>query len=295
MIGKAQLTGILLLVACFSLATSVGPQLDRVRAGGEDGALASMLGESRRLFANHFFTRSDVYFHSGYYPGIFDQGSEQKENHLAETAGAHEAKNPGHGEPGHVHDEHEEEDFLGAPRDPMDRFTRHFFITTHTHLTEKGTNAPKEILPWIKLASQLDPNKVDSYTVGAFWLRQLNRNDDAELFLREGLRRNPRSYEIMLELGRGSFEKGDYVRARNVLEMAMQCWREQENPKPVEQQNRFSAQQIIDYLARIEDRTGRREQVLHWLGILKKVSPHPDAVEKRMEEVRAGKRLEAGR
>ena len=257
--------------------------------------MASMFGESRKLFANHFFTRSDVYFHSGYYPSIFDQAKTNAENHLAENAGAEETKHPKHGEAGHVHDEHEEEeeDFLGQPKDPMDGFTRHFFVSAHTHLTEKGTNAPKEILPWIKLAAQLDPNKIESYTVGAYWLRTLNKNDDAEQFLREGLRQNPESHEIMLELGRGYIEKRDYDRARNVLEMAIARWREQENPKPDDQKNKFAAMQIVNHLARVEDRSGSHERAISWLELLKKVSPHPEEIDKRIAEVRAGQPLEA--
>ncbi len=293
--GASALSLILLLVSCFSLATWVGPRFDQLSSRRNQGLMASMFGESRKLFANHFFTRSDVYFHSGYYPSIFDQANAKKENHLAEHAGAEEAKHPAHGEPGHVHDEHEEEEenFLGRPKDPMDAFTRHFFVSAHTHLTEKGTNAPKEILPWLKLAAQLDPNKIESYTVGAYWLRTLNKNDDAEQFLREGLRQNPESHEIMLELGRGYFEKRDYARARSVLEMAITRWREQENPKPDDQKNKFAAAQIVNHLARVEDRCDHRERAIRWLELLKKISPHPEEIDKRIAEVRAGQPLEA--
>jgi tetratricopeptide (TPR) repeat protein len=304
---------ILLVVGCFSLATWVDPRFDRINTRQGRGVMGNMLGDSRRLFADHFFTRSDVYFHSGYYPSIFDK-AKTKENHLATSAEVKKCNHDGvcahdHGkdhkddsqaEPakgGHVHDEHcehgEEHDFLGKPKDYLDGFSRHFFVSKHTHLTDKGTNAPKEILPWIKIAAQLDPNKVESYTVGAYWLRQLNKNDEAEQFLREGLRHNPQSYEIMLELGRSYFEKRDYIRARNVLEMGINRWREQENPKPVEQQNRFSAEQILNYLARVEDRTGHREQAIRWLEIVRKVSPHPEEIDKRIAEVRAGQPLEA--
>jgi hypothetical protein len=286
---------VLLLTGCFSIATWVGPHFDRLSRKRNDGFAANMLGESRRLFANHFFTRSDVYFHSGYYPSIFDQP--KKENHLAETAGSKITEHEDHEKPGHVHDEHcdhhEDESFLGKPKDPMDAFSRHFFVSKHTHLTEKGTNAPKEILPWLQLAAKLDPEKVESYTVGAFWLRQLNKDGEAEQFLREGLRRNPQSYEIMLELGRGYMEKNDDIRARNVLERAITCWREQENPKPVEAQNRLAAEQILNYLVTVEDRSGNRERAVDWLGIVKKVSPHPDQIDKRIAEVRAGKGFKA--
>jgi len=180
------LTLVLLFVSCFSLATWVGPRFDQLSARNDQGLMANMFGGSRKLFANHFFTRSDVYFHSGYYPTIFDRLGGKKENHLAESAGAEEAKHS-------AHDEHEEEEenFLGQPKDPMDAFSRHFFVSRHSHLTDKGANAPKEILPWLKLAAQVDPTKVESYTVGAFWLRELNKPDEAEQFLREGFRHNP--------------------------------------------------------------------------------------------------------
>ena len=302
----------LIAAGCFTLATWVGPRFDQLNRRGETGFLAGTLGEGRRLFANHFFTRSDVYFHSGYYPSIFDQAAIKKENHLAERAGA-QVKNPAHGEPGHVHNDHEEalahgqeghvcnghdehgeeHNFLGKPKDWMDAFSRNFFVSKHTHLTEKGTNAPKEILPWLKLSAQLDPKMIQSYVVGAYWLRELKRDSEAEQFLREGLRHNPQSYEIMLELGRCYVEKREHDRARNVLEMAMQRWREQENPKPDDQRNLFAAEQIVNYLALVEDRTGRQERTIAWLELLKKLSPLPEEIDKRIAEVRAGKPLEA--
>lgn len=288
--GASQLSLVLLLTGCFALATRVGPRFDQLSRRAEKNLLASTFGESRKLFANHFFIRSDVYFHSGYYPSIFDQAGAKKENHLAEHAGAKEAEHEEHEHGEHCN--HEEEGFLGKPKDPMDAFTRHFFVSEHTHLSDKGTNASREILPWVKLAAQLDPHKVESYTVGAYWLRQLNKEEDAEQFLREGLRRNPQSYEIALELGRGYLEKRDYGRARNVLEMAITRWREQENQKSPEQQNTFAAAQILTCLARVEDRTGNKDRAISWLTILRKVSSYPDEVDKRIEEVRAGKPLE---
>ena len=43
----------------------------------------------------------------------------------------------------------------------------------------------------------------ETYTVTAYWLRErMGKVDEAEKFLREGLRENPDSYEIMYELGR---------------------------------------------------------------------------------------------
>src|SRR5882762_6957281 len=90
----------LLVTICFTLATSLQPQVvswNQSRAQS-DNLLAVTMGDARRMFANHFFVKADVYFHSGYYPSIFDQ-ARTNEVHIAEEAG-HER---GHG------GEHEDE------------------------------------------------------------------------------------------------------------------------------------------------------------------------------------------
>ena len=81
-----------LLAGCFTIATWLGPRLETLAgARAQDTSLlGSVMGDSRRLFANHFFVKSDVYMHSGFYPSFFDQAL--KENHLAQTAGAQETK-----------------------------------------------------------------------------------------------------------------------------------------------------------------------------------------------------------
>ena len=65
---------LLLLAACFSLATVIQPRAQGwSKRAGSGSVLKVLLGDSRRLFANHFFVQADVSFHSGYYPSIFDQ------------------------------------------------------------------------------------------------------------------------------------------------------------------------------------------------------------------------------
>src|SRR3954469_9077135 len=67
-----------LLATCFTLATCMhlhveGWRTDRTQS---DDPLQIMLGDARRVFANHFFAKADIYFHSGYYPSIFDRPKE---------------------------------------------------------------------------------------------------------------------------------------------------------------------------------------------------------------------------
>lgn len=288
-----------LLVAAFTLSTTLEPRFRQwsQRKAPPQGALAALLGDSRRLFANHFFVESDVYLHGGYYPGIFDR-PENFPNAAAQQAGAqavgpdHDADHDEHAS-GHHHDEHCGHDFLGQPRNWIDAFGRNFFPSKHTHLGEgKSSMADaREILPWMKLSAELDPQRVDSYTVGAYWLRQMGKNAEALQFLREGLRNNPESYEILYELGRCFEEKNAPVLARNLWELALSRWREQQGRQ--KEPDKLLLAQILTHLTRLEVRANHRDQAVVYLEVLKKISPAPQEIQKRIAEVKAGQPFEA--
>src|SRR5436190_5815409 len=136
------------MAACFTLATNLQPSAMSYSQSGKDSVLKVVLGDSRRLFANHLFTKADIYLHGGYYPSIFDKNAQPHENHVTEHEG----------------EDHEiETDFLGPPKDIIERFGRHFMVTEHTHLAH---GQEKEILPWLQLSAQLDPQLTETYTVG---------------------------------------------------------------------------------------------------------------------------------
>src|SRR5208283_4500435 len=104
---------------------------------------------------------------------------------MAEDTGAVASRNQG-----------EETSFMGPPRDWIDAFGRHFIPDRHTHLDEGGptddlskSSVVREILPWLKLSAELDPENIRTYLVTAFWLRtRLNQVALAEQALRNGLR-----------------------------------------------------------------------------------------------------------
>src|SRR6185369_3664012 len=122
---------LLLGAACFSLATMVQPRAaDWSKRGDSGNVLKVLLGDGRRLFANHFFVKADVSFHSGYYPSIFDQAQAPKgSRHMTQSHDEHGANE--------AEEEHERRmNFMGAPRDWIERFGRHFIIAEHTHLAQ---------------------------------------------------------------------------------------------------------------------------------------------------------------
>lgn len=264
---------LVLLAACFSLATVLQERASGWSKRGEsDNVLNVLLGDGRRLFANHFFVQADVSFHSGYYPSIFDQARAPKDtSHLTAKEGEPAAE------------EHEKQmNFLGPPRDWIERFGRHFVITEHTHL--EGNNK-SEILPWLKLSAELDPQKIENYTVAAYWLRDLGKIKEAERFLREGLLKNPESYDILLELGRLYYENNhDAARARKIWNLALRRWGE--HAAVSKEPDLLKLDQIAVNLAHLEEVEGNFARSIQLLELSKKGSPHPEGLQKQIDELK---------
>ena len=280
----SELSAVALLVLCFGIAAYLevwfqGWQGSRTQSGD---VLSVMLGDGRRLFANHFFVKADAYFHSGYYPTIFDNREAFKTPHMAEDSGTVAGKNQG-----------DETGFLGRPLDWIDAFGRNLFPATHTHLDQGGashdlgdSSGVREILPWLQLSAELNPNDIRTYTVTAYWLRErMGKPDEAERFLRDGLRANPGSYEILFELGRLFAENHhDPARARNLWEVALRNWQKQESGKA--DPDKFSFLQITSQLAKLEESQTNYARALAYMEMWKARSPSPDAIQKQMEELR---------
>jgi tetratricopeptide (TPR) repeat protein len=275
----------LLLALCFTLAT--GLQLWFQQWAGGRAASASVLnvlvGDSREMFAGYFFERADVYFHSGFYPSIFDQAQKNEKSEMTESQ---KEPSTGAGESQTAHKEHDDlPDFMKTPADWIDRMDRYFHPSAHLHLEKPGE--AREILPWLRIAAELDPHRVQLYTTAAFWLRKnMGKDAEAEEFLREGWKTNPDSYEILFELGaiQEEFHK-DPDRARNFFEAALRKWRSTEADKT--EPDRFSLDRIVSRLALLEETTGRLPEALQYMTLWKSVSVSPEAVQARIDALKA--------
>ena len=286
---------IALLVTCFGLAADLGPQFQALENNRRqsDNFFNLLFGDSSRIFANSSFVQADAYYHSGFYPTIFDNNEAFKTPHMAEDTGDVASHNHG-----------EEESFMGPPRDWIDAFGRHFIPNRHTHLDEGGasgnTNTGKEVeemLPWLKLSAKLDPENIKTYTITAFWLRtRLNQVAEAEQVLREGLRQNPSDPQLLFELGRIYFENyHNPSQARNIWEAALRSWARQKPGAPQSKRleksdenfdDRFMFEQLQTNLAQLEEKAGNRDAALdHW-GLAQLASPKPDEIQKHIDQLR---------
>jgi hypothetical protein len=303
----------LLATIAFSLAANLEPWFQSWKGSRtkSDNLLATMLGDGRKLFANHFYAKADAYFHNGYYPTVFDNNDGYSKAHIAEDM---------HNEGGE--DEHEQ-NFLGKPRDWIDAFGRNFFPARHTHLGDSGCGKSccqrarageghdqncehkghdhghheekpaakgsdeREILPWLRLSAELDPERVETYVVSAYWLRNaLKKPDEAEQFLREGLRMNPGNHELLFELGCIYNENRlDTARARNLWELALKKWHESEGAKS--EQNVFIRARILGQLVALEEKEKNYPRALEYLTELHTISPNKAAIQKWIDELKA--------
>ena len=289
----------LLGLTAFSLSTWLQPWFQGWAGNRSKSTdiLTVALGDSRRLFAKHFYVKADAYFHSGYYPTIFDTRPKSAKLHIASSQSGHA--------------DEESSEFLGAPKDWIDRFSRHFYPSKHRHLGEgeghdhhegEGNHhdedraregEERELLPWLRLSAELDPQRPETYVVTSYWLRsRLGNVDQAEQFLRQGLQSNPRHYEILFELGRIYYEnRKDPVRARNVWELALKDWREKEATHA--EPEFLVYDQILGQLARLEEEQQNYPKAIAYLEDLKLVSPSKEHIQKWIDDVKV--KQKAGR
>lgn len=289
-----KLTLALLVCLAYTLGTAACLRAARRAEGAaaDDGALKKMLGEGRRLFAGQFVEMADLYFHSGLHPSIFDRTDSKAPTAVVdavESADDHDHDHHEHDEHGDEAAAHADEDehvkamTPGAAHDWLESFIRRFRITEHSHLANGET---REILPWLRVAIELDPQAIDTYTTAAFWLRKdLQRPEEAKKVLREGIRNNPASHELLFEMGRVYKESDhDLNRARNIWKLVLRRWLEQSEPER-EKDKKFCAQ-IASNLAELEFETGHLSQAVDYFKLAKLSSPKPEAIQKRIDELK---------
>jgi len=259
----------------------------------DEGAFKKLLGDGRRLFAGQFVEMADIYFHSGMYPSIFDRASANAPKAVTSAVEKHgEDDHAGHehdaqGNCQHA-DDHDEEHVKAmtptATQNRLEAFIRRFRITEHTHLAQGDE---REILPWLKIAIELDPQAIDTYTTAAYWLRlKLNRPDQAEKVLREGIRNNPANPELLFEMGLLLKENlKDFDRARNIWRYAAKCWLAQS--EAVREDNRIYFSKILSNLGELEKEAGNLPEAISYFEQAKPYSPNPGGIQGKIDGLRA--------
>lgn len=90
-------------------------------------------------------------------------------------------------------------DFRGFIGD-LERQVQPYQAADEAHVHTDGT----ELLPWYRLLTLTDPHNVRGYMIGAWWLAGMEGGEKVEeaiAFLEEGIRNNPRSFQLPMMKG----------------------------------------------------------------------------------------------
>ncbi|MGB2599666.1 MAG: hypothetical protein WBB86_05035 [Candidatus Omnitrophota bacterium] len=219
------------------------------------------LGEGRSIVSSLSLLQADRYFHGG--AGHFSD--EHKEGFaIAERE--------------HTACEHPDEHILpeASPFNVLFRISREIGVTEHVHL--QGDQV-KEIVPWLYYAAEIDPHNVLAYTLTGFYLcDRLGKIDQGIAFLREGLRKNPDSWEINAELGRVYFQHlKNYKIAAQYLSKAWVLLQEVPHDK-------YQERYVLSFLAVSYEALGRGSDALPLYRRLNELFPN-DVHDKKIKEL----------
>ena len=194
-IGLAAITG---GFAITSIRPIVNPAIKPAGLEAQDShAAASLLGQFRTSLSSWMFVRADLYLHNGV-----------EMRPLTEAEMKLGKKGVGNGEAGKakIHNDEiivtvvpsKEQDFRGWLGDIERATTSYKDMKGHHH------NNPKTTLPLFRLMTWLDPQFVPGWTTGATILRwdpSKEGDNKALAFLLQGLEQNPKSIDILTQIG----------------------------------------------------------------------------------------------
>ena len=170
--------------------------------------------------------------------------------------------------------------------DPFRRLVDAVAPEGHLHTTG---DAAKEIMPWLRLATRMDPHNVEAYLVMAFWLATgVDRPDLALQVLTEAQNNNPGNYRVLLEKGRLMLRNQDFARAGQALDLALKQW-----PGPGadadETQARLDRAVILTLRALLHEHAGEFGVAASMLAEVLAIFPDRVQINQRITELRAGR------
>lgn len=210
------------------------------RAERNTSAFALILGELRANLSDLMFIKTELYLHSGvgYMPHLdYDRMAQSGEiEHVAaddEPAGQFDFETQfleHQAEVGQLEDEADPDEYAATVIPTQEEDFRGFIGALHrrvkpwrdpslAHIHTDGT----ELLPWYRLMTLSDPHHIRAYMIGAWWLKAFRTDthrEEARQFLAEGIRNNPRAFQLYLLRGYMNREDEDIAGAMHDFERA---------------------------------------------------------------------------
>lgn len=128
----------------------------------------------------------------------------------------------------------------------------------HDHLS--GTEM-FEMMPWLRLATRLDPHNVDAYLGAAFWAAEQKGYEQQALeILKEARKNNPNDYRIPLQRGMILLHYGVIADATRSFDTGLRLWPRGEGV--TEEQKRNDLASLLNYRGFLYEFEGRNDMAL---------------------------------
>lgn len=131
--------------------------------------------------------------------------------------------------------------------DPFQKLEELVSPSEHAHLSSDG--GVLEIMPWLSLATKVDPNNIEAYQVASYWLKTAGKLDQAEKVLNDAIADNPDDYRLRIELALLAAARDNRDAAAKQLDLALKLW-----PQPLdanEDEARLDLGRALQYRALI--------------------------------------------
>ena len=186
---KSLVAACLFLTAASLFSYKTEPYLTaEIPASQPSDPLFLALGNAKEAIGDTLFIKADEYFHGGVI---------EKEHH---DESAEDIAREGLLSPDQKNDKARSADWI-------ERVNAQVRATQEKHLSKEER---KEMLPFFKWATDLDPHNVEAVLTTAYWLESEFKNRaDAALLLQKGIKENPDSWELERDLARWHVRGGD--------------------------------------------------------------------------------------
>jgi len=210
--------------------------------------ISKMFGETRKVLSMQAYIAGDEYFHGGVSMYFIEESERVKCAHIEHTTHEHDdhacecEHHHEHECKDHQEQLHKEDKIVGISKFNILPYVGEIVhVGKHVHLMGEEE---KEMLPWFRYAVRLDPQNIEAYKVGGYWIgRHMSKADEGIKFLKEGILHNPGSWELHTQLANIYFwEKEDYDKALLNYEKALTRLNDTNSDK-------FDKRLVYDYTA----------------------------------------------
>jgi len=147
--------------------------------------------------------------------------------------------------------------------------------------------ASREVLPWLRLATMMNPHNVDFILLAAFWLHhEAGERELAQELLKSAQADNPFQYEIQLERGRFYLYQGAVPEARRCFDAALAFWPSQLSP--THEDARHDRARALLYRSLIHEVDGEPQQAVAGLREILELFPERTHLQERIETLVRG-------